>query len=146
MKNEKGITLISLITYLVFLSFAISMLLIMTRNVSVGTSSMYDSAKGVGSFNSFNTYFVQDVKNSESANVTKDSNGNIRITLSNGNIYTYVTNEKTIYRNSIKISTNITDFEATYNNDSKKNIVIKIVVGDSDSYLYGKKIRYIFKY
>ena len=146
MKNEKGITLVSLIIYLIFLSFSISMLLIMTRDISFGTTSIYDSAQGVGSFNSFNTSFIQDVKSSESCKVEKDSNGNIRITLSNGSIYTYVTNEKTIYRNSIKISTNISEFEVTYNDESKKNIVVKITIGDSKTYLYGKKIRYVFKY
>ena len=125
MKNEKGITLVSLIIYLIFLSFSISMLLIMTRDISFGTTSIYDSAQGVGSFNSFNTSFIQDVKSSESCKVEKDSNGNIRITLSNGSIYTYVTNEKTIYRNSIKISTNISEFEVTYNDESKKKYCCK---------------------
>lgn len=146
MKNEKGITLMALTLYLIFVAFIIMLLFSLTKNITSGTSSISQSTAGVGSFNSFNTNFVIDVKNSDTATVETDANNNIRISLTNGSIYTFVKEEQTIYRNSVKIAKNITNFSAEVEEGTKDNIIVRITVGNEQSYSYGKAIRYVFKY
>ncbi|MBR3325159.1 MAG: hypothetical protein IKG14_03850 [Clostridia bacterium] len=96
-------------------------------------------------FNKFNLNFIKDVKSNTDANVS--SNGDmVKIILENGVNYTYVLNEKAIYRDKTKIAEKINVFSAQKTTINGKT-VLKIRIGTGkENTDFGKTINYVLKY
>lgn len=148
MKNEKGITLTALVIYVIIFSATITL-------VSALSSFIYGNLKELNSdsisseeFNKFNTYFVQDVKESKNVSVQAEENGNVIITLDNGSRYTYSANENAIYRGKVKIARNIIKFNASLMQENNKKLVnINIGTGkDTQNINFEKSIKYVLRY
>ena len=91
-------------------------------------------------------YIIHETDNAD----TDDGYDNIIIGFGDGTIYNYISNEKSIYKNKIKIAKNINYFTAIEQNINNKNVIqIKIGTGkdsgnaDND---FGKTINYVLKY
>ena len=145
MKKENGISLISLIIYILVFSLVIALLAGLSSyiygNLDVVNSGNYSSEE----FNKFNINFIKEVKNNKDANISIN-NGNIKIVFENGVNFTYVQSEKSIYRNKVKIAEKILDFSAEKDTINKKAVIkIKIGTGKNDID-FGKNINYVLKY
>lgn len=103
MKNQKGVTLISLIVYIIVLTIVISILSMVSQSFFYNIKYVTERGKYVSEFNKFNMYFIKDVKNNKDIlECTKN-----RVILEDGTVYTYESKEQSIYRNKVKICNNI---------------------------------------
>ena len=148
MNSEKGVTLSSLIIYVIVFSLILGLLVPMTTymygNISKVGSDSYSSEE----FNKFNINFIKDVKENDDARVEKSGN-NVKIVFVNGINYNYIANEKAIYRDKVKIASKISTFDAekiVENKTIDKNVLkVKIGTGTKDTD-FGKTIKYVLKY
>ena len=99
MKNEKGITLMTIIIYVIAVFALLGTISVLTnffhKNVQVVTSESILEAE----YNKFNMQFLDDIKKEGNKIQTINSN---YISFSNGSVYT-ISNNK-IYRNSVAIA------------------------------------------
>ena len=129
MKSEKGLTLSSVIVYI------IGMLIMATV---IGTITIYfynnlvnasDVSKASIEYAKFNIHFLDDVKqrNNKVANI--DNTAGL-IQFSNGASYFYINNS--IYKDNIKICDGITHFEITPPNPQNTKQIIGILMSIDD--------------
>ncbi len=126
MKNNKGITLISLITYIIGLT-------IMLAIIATLTSFFYKNVKGkdinsdTTQYTKFSSIFLEEINNKNNTVVSCKSlsDGTSYIIFSSGNQYTFDKNSSSIYKNKFKICEDIDmcDFSYTYV-DSKYKIKV----------------------
>ena len=126
MKNNKGITLISLITYIIGLTIVLAL-------IATLTSFFYKniSAKDINSdttqYTKFSSIFIEETNNKKNSVISCQSmtDGISYIVFSSGNQYTFDENSKSIYKNNFKICDNveICDFSYTFV-DSKYKIKV----------------------
>lgn len=154
MKNEKGITLTSLVIYVLIFSATIALLASLSNYIYGNLNKISSEELSSEEFNKFNTYFVEDVKSNSNATISGDTGtGDIIIKFSNNSIYTYKKSEKAIYKNKEKIARNIVDFTAALKSVSatgskaKNTIEVKIKTGKDESKpVFEKTINYVCKY
>ena len=143
MKNQKGITLISLIMYIVLLVIVTAMLATVSSMFFSNTKYLTDSSKYASEFNKFNMYFIEDVKNNKDVYSISEK----EIIFEDGTVYTYKNqnNDNGIYRNKIKICSNIgyCGFKKI-EEDNKKIINVHIVVNGSK--LFETANNYVLRY
>lgn len=108
MKSEKGITLTSLIIYL-------GVTLVVVTTIATFTSFFVSNMDEVRAqedyapeFNKFSMFFIGDVKNNRTAEVTAT-----QVEFADGTIYQYNADEKAVYRNSTKIAEKVDSFSFT---------------------------------
>ncbi len=125
MKTEKGITLISILIYVIAMVIVIAVIASLTgyfyTNIDINTESQDISKQ----YTKFNSFFTDDIN--KSGNIIIDSDiesENPYIVFANKNQYTFIKNNKAIYFNRIKIATNIDKctFETQIKNG--KNVII----------------------
>lgn len=144
MKSQKGITLISLIIYIVVLLIVIGTLSIISKHFYSNTSYITDMGKYVSEFNKFNMYFVEDVKNNSDLYSIEEN----KIVFEDGTIYTYYNGE--IYRNKVELCSNINTCifekreEKDDNNFVKKIINVKLSI--KGSRVFETQNDYVLKY
>ena len=106
MKNEKGITLISLIIYLIILTVFIAIVANMTRSFYSNVSEFEEGTESAVSVLKFNMYFLNDIKK-ENASVKEINNDHIKISYKNGegiNVVTqYSIQDHALFKDKIKI-------------------------------------------
>lgn len=142
MKSQKGITILSLTVYVIVFAIVIGI-------ISTITSFFYKDVKGIivdinpiTEFTTFNSYFVDEV-NHNNLKVTQcgSENNQNYIVFSNGVQYTYVSANKGIYKNKIKICRDISGctFEQKIE-EGKTIITVKLQAGNEE-----KVINYTLK-
>lgn len=146
MKKESGITLISLILYIVLICIAIATLGIISDLFYSNVGYIKENSKNVSEYNKFNMYFIEDVKNNKTTySVTDD-----QIIFEDGTVYTYKADtDNSIYRNKVKICTNIAycnfSESKTLINDITKNIIqVKMAIKGSN--LFETTNEYVLRY
>ena len=126
MRNNKGITMISLITYIIGLTIVLAL-------IATLTSFFYKniSAKDINSdttqYTKFSSTFLEETNNKKNSVIDCKpiTDGVSYIIFSSGNQYTFDENSKSIYKNNFKICDNveICDFSYTFV-DSKYKIKV----------------------
>ena len=74
MKTQKGVTLLSLILYMIALSIVIAMLGTISQLFFANTQYITENSKYVAEFNKFNMYFIEDVKKNKNTKEVTDNN------------------------------------------------------------------------
>lgn len=148
LKSEKGITLTTLVIYIIVLMAALGILATISKFFYNNIILVKDSAKYASEFDKFNASIVGDVKENKQAIV---DTLNKTITFESGVTYIYKPEDKGIYRDKVKIATNVDSFSVsqktiTVNNVDKQIISVKIVIGNSTKTLINKSIDYTLKY
>ena len=116
MKSEKGVTLISVIIYVIAMLIIIAVITVLTSyfytNVDINSASEDLNQQ----YTKFNSYFTEEVnrKGNKILEIGETQNNEEEgpqkyIIFSSGNQYTYVPANQGIYMNTVKISENITD-------------------------------------
>lgn len=125
MKTEKGVTLISVLVYVIAMVIVIAVISALTgyfySNVDINTESQDISKQ----YTKFNSFFTEDINKSGNIIIDSDTESeNPYIVFANKNQYTFIKNNKAIYFNRIKIATNIEKctFETQIKNG--KNVII----------------------
>lgn len=145
MKNEKGITLFSLIIYVLLFSIILGCLVTLSSYIYGNLDKVNSESYSSEEFNKFNVNFIKDVKNNNDANVSSDSN-NTLIVFQDGVNYNYISSEKAIYRNKVKIADKIIGFTAENKTINNKSVIqISITTGKNERG-FAKTINYVYKY
>lgn len=134
MKSEKGITLTSLVIYIVVATLIISTMAVLSTFFFNNINLVKDQDKYAPEFNKFVMFFVEDVKSNKKATVT-----NNQVIFADGDTYTYNSNEQKIYRNDTVIAKNVELASFTLaqetsdkNNTTKNIITVRFVIKDFD--------------
>lgn len=106
MKNQKGITLVSLILYVVVMTIVIAVMSSIISSFYKNTDTMQGNVGEIVEFSKFNNYFLKEVK---TKNNKVDRIDTSYILFSSGNSFSISNNA--IYYNSIKICNNVQSME-----------------------------------
>lgn len=153
MKQEKGVTLIILVIYVILFSVVMGLLATLSNYIYNNLHYVNDASVDVSEFNKFNMYFVEDVKSNKQVEV-KDTINNqgkkvLQIVFEDGDIYNYIEEEKSIYKNKQKIAKDIQSFTAqSFKTQDEKKIYISvnIKIGAKEETNYSKDLNYVLKY
>ncbi len=146
MKSEKGITLTSLVIYVIIATILISSLALLSSFFFSNMSLVKAQDQYAPEFNKFCMFFIGDVKNNKSATVT-----DTQVVFEDGTKYEYKESEKAIYRNDKKIAKRIqsikfTSLEEGYKvgNTTKQTITVNISIGSKKT--FDDSIEFTLKY
>ncbi len=149
MKSEKGITLTSLVIYVIVATIAIGSISLISTSFFSNMNLIKDQNSYAPEFNDFNMFFIQDVKNNKDAKVEES-----KITFEDGTVYQYSASERAIYRDDKKVTENVgsisfTRAEIKPSEDSKRSttkitITVTLSIGQDNS--FNKSIEYTLKY
>lgn len=141
MKQEKGVTLISVTIYVLVVLVVVSIISVITSFYYSNIVYVGDSGKNTADYTKFNTYFLQETqkKGNRVQEIAEDGS---YIIFSSGNKYTYQDN--CIYQNHIRICENVTNAAFKFERYYDKNIVsVFLVIGDNAE--YSKTTEYVLK-
>ena len=132
MKTEKGVTLISVLVYVIAMVIVIAVIASLTgyfySNVDINMESQDISKQ----YTKFNSFFTEEINKSGNIVIDSDTESeNPYIVFANKNQYTFIKQNKAIYLNQVKIATNIEEctFETKIKN-GKSIIIVKIKAND----------------
>ena len=120
LKNEKGITLVKLLGYIILARLIITMLTAISSTFRNKSNNFKNSTGYETEFDKINVQFLKEAKTGNNFIDVNNIDEN-KIAFTNGNIYTYSKEDKAIYlNNNIKIASNITDFSFYMSIENKK--------------------------
>ena len=128
MKKEKGVTLISVIVYVIGLLIVVGIISTLTgyfyKNVNINT----ENTEITKQFTKFNSYFTSEINEKDiyikDAQISGESpNITSYIAFSNGVTYTFSEENKSIYRNKIKICESVDRCLFSYDFIEQKYVV-----------------------
>lgn len=131
MKNNNGITLTSLIIYIIGMTIMVATIATLTsffyKNIDIGSVNT-DTIQ----YTKFSSIFLEEIDRQDNSVIDckELTNGISYIVFSSGNQYTFNEESKSIYKNNIKICNNIEkcDFSYTFI-DSKYNVKVNFKSG-----------------
>jgi len=146
MKSEKGVTLTALVVYMIVFMIVLSIMSTISAHFYKNIAGIKNSPQYIAEFNKFSMFFINDIKKNSFATI---QDGNKQITLEDGTIYSYKSNEQAIYRGDTKIAQKVqmlefTSSEVKVSNTTKQIIKVKISIGDKNEFT--KEIEYVLKY
>ena len=111
MKSEKGITLTSLVIYVIGITIIFAVVANLTIYFNKNSRTIEYTTNNSEQITRLNQYLINDTKK-ENAQIT-EANENIIIIQANGETikYTYDKNSKGIYRNKVKIANDVQSLE-----------------------------------
>lgn len=131
MKEEKGITLISLIAYIIILLVVISIVTLATNSFVNNMDGVEEDTRGMAEVNKFDVAFLKDLKQ-EGVSVYQISEDNNKLVLEyqDGKDIQYIWDHDTIYRidngkENVKICQNIEKFKVE---EGEEKLIITIQV------------------
>jgi len=144
MKSQKGITLTSLVIYIVVATIVISTMAVVSSFFFSNMDLIKNKDQYAIEFNKFNMFFVNDIK----SNKIVEINGN-KLTFPDGTIYEYNSEQKVIYRNNTQIAKQIQEVTFTagthkVSNTTKNLITVNLSIGKEKK--FQKEIEYVLKY
>ena len=104
MKEQKGITLVSLIIYIIVMIIVIAVMGTMATQFYENTNEVQQDTEDILQFSKFNTYFLKEIKTIGNKVDTIDENGTY-IVFSTGNCFVF--SNGSIYYNDIEICKNV---------------------------------------
>lgn len=141
MKNNKGVTLTSLVIYIVLITVVMAIVMRITTHFSNNMENMADVSFET-EFNKLNLYLLDESKKTN--NRIQEIKDGTQITFSNGNKYFYNAENKTIYLNgNIKVCENVETclFEKKTSENGKEVISLTITINETTKttdYVMGK--------
>ena len=134
MKSEKGVTLVSLIIYIIGLTAAIVMITVVSSFFYKNIDTSGDTINSMVEYTKFNSYFTEQINKKNIEVVNCDSNC---IVFSDGSQYTFIQENKGIYFGNIKIIRNVENCNFEYieavADDQKDTIKVRISFIDSET-------------
>lgn len=124
MKNNKGITLVSLLLYVCVMSIVLSTISLITAEFYNNTEDIQENVQEIIEFNKFNSYFLKEIK---TKNNKIDTVGNDYILFTTGNFFKI--DGEIIYFNDVKVCEKVKDMNVSvYDNGDKRNAIMEITL------------------
>lgn len=139
MKNQKGITLVSLLVYIIVMIIIIGGLSTISYNFFRNTQALEVDTEDIVEFSNFNEYFIKEIKkaNNKIDNISEDGT---YIVFTDGN--SFMLNNKSIYYNQIEISKNVNSLKFEYDKDEENNEITDIIKVSVEYSNYSKQMKY----
>lgn len=139
MKNQKGITLVSLLVYIIVMIIIIGGLSIISDNFYRNTQALEVDTEDIVEFINFNEYFIKEIKkaNNKIDDISKDGT---YIVFTDGNLF--MLNNKSIYYNQVEISKNVNSLKFEYDKDEEDNEITNIIKVSVEYSNYSKQMKY----
>lgn len=137
MKSQNGVTLTSLVVYIIAMVVVIGTIATITNYFYGNTSRLNSGTSASKEFTSFNSYFVSQINNHENRviNVSNDSANSSEIIFSSGNQFKFIkengSNKGAIYYNKILICRDVSACQFTYTEETKNVNVTMTIAGKS---------------
>ncbi len=131
MKNERGITTSSVIIYVIVVLVVLATLATISTYFHKQIETAIFKEKSAKNFTTFMSYFAQDIQE-EGNGITNDNIKNqetAKIKFTNGNQYNYSLENKSIYKNNVKIADDVEycSFTIDTNIPNKKSITLNFI-------------------
>ena len=142
MKSNKGITLTSLVVYVVGMTIIFAIIANITIYFRQNIRTIENTSDNSVQFTRLNEYLVNDIK--EDVKIIIEEDNKLILNESNGDIIIYTILEDGIYRNKVKICNNIE--EATFTKDiiyDKTKLKVYIKIGEKET--FEKTMEYTIK-
>lgn len=139
MKNEKGITLSSLVIYIIVMIMVIGVMTRVSLIFYNNTENLNDNTKDIIEFNNFNNYFVKEIKiaNNKIDTIAEDG---AYILFDTGNSFSLKNNE--IFYNDLEIAKNVKNINFKYYTNSEGIEEKDIITVNVEFNNYSKQINY----
>ena len=136
MKNQKGITLVSLVIYVIVMLIVIGVMSSIINNFYKNTDAIQGNVEEVVKFNKFNNYFLKEVK---TKNNQVDNVSDSYILFTSGNSFSI--SDNVIYYNNIEICDEVQSMEITLgeNGDGVDKTIVNVSITFSN---FSKSISY----
>ena len=120
MKSQKGITLISVTIYIIGLTIAIAVVTVLSSYFSKNIDTGITNIESYSEYTNFDSFFSQEVNHS---NIKVLECTNSYIVFDNGVQYTFVPENKAIYKDRVKICSKVENCTFNYSIKNGKNVV-----------------------
>ena len=146
MKSQKGITLISVSINVIVLLIMVAMISTISTYFFANYNNVSEKVPTLKEYTNFISYFSQDI-NIKGIRVllcetTIDNNIKTSYIIFNNNVqYTFLEENRGVYRNKIKIARNVSDCEFLVNNEKNEVTVYISFVGNPET----KEMTYTIK-
>lgn len=139
MKNNKGITLISLAMYVVAFAIIAGIVGTITSFFYTNVTELRDSTNSLGEFEKFNATFLEEVKKKD-IKVVGIENGGRKITFTSGTVISFEQTNEGIYTNNVKICEGVNECIFSIKEDSvKPTIRVYLEIGTD----FAKTLEYV---
>jgi Tfp pilus assembly protein PilE len=127
MKSQKGVTLISLIIYIIVMAIVVAVMATISKYFYTNTSKANNDINAIAEFTKFNNYFTEEI-NHEGIKVLKcettdEDKYESYIVFSNGVQYSFISANEGVYRDKAKICSGVTKCKFSYEVIEGKDIV-----------------------
>lgn len=139
LKSNKGITLTSLIIYIIGMTIIVGIVATLTTVLQNNVNEVEKNSQDIAQILNFNMYFLEDVKK-ENNKIVKIEDNLQQITFLTGNTYTF--SGDAIYYNNVKICENIKNVKFELVPESNN---IKVLIQTNSSPAFEKTIEYTVK-
>lgn len=130
MKTCKGITMISILIYIIAMLIVMGIIATVTSFFYTNIINVEDSSNNLSEITKFNMFFLQEVKDTNNDIIKYTSTS---IAFLTGNTFTFQDNS--IYLNSNKICENVKQFSLNVEEiNNKKAITVLITIGENLEY------------
>ena len=123
MKKEQGVTLISLMVYVIVSSMILLVMTVIIHQFYQNADNLEAKTEDILAWNKFNTYFIKEIK--QPNNAVDTINGNY-ILFATGNSFSLLSDK--LYYNNTKICDNVVSFGISkqVNEDNILNVTLQI--------------------
>jgi len=138
MKQQKGITLMSLVIYVAVMLVIIGIMSAITTDFSKNMDTVQGNVQEIVEFSKFNNYFLKEVKTTNNK-VDHISEDNTYILFTTGNSFSILDNK--IYFNKIKICEQVQEMQITFgqNGDEVDKSIVNVTLNFKN---FNKSISY----
>lgn len=126
MKKENGITMLSLIIYVLLMIFVVAAISNITASFYKNVNDFDTESESAVAYSKFNMFFLNDIKKDNIE--IEDYKDNYIILALNGEEIQYSIQNNALYRNKVKICENVNNASITVNDGNK--ITINLKIGD----------------
>lgn len=139
MKSQKGITLISLTVYIIVMVIVVAIISVISTYFYTNVNSISNTINPMTEYTKFNSFFSDEVNHN---NIKVLECKEDYIVFDNGVQYTFVGENKGIYRDKVKIVSDVESCTFEYKiNNGKNVVVVSLQIGTAKE----KSIEYTLK-
>lgn len=129
MKRQNGVTLISLTIYVIIMTIVVAVISMISSYFYTNTSSLLGNMNTLTQYTKFNSFFAEEI-NKENIKVLECKSN--YIVFDNGVQFTYIAQNNGIYKDKVKITSNVEDCEFAYQIQNGKDVVtVKLTMDGS---------------
>lgn len=139
MKKQNGITLTSLVIYIIVMILVIGVMTRVSLMFYNNTENLNENTKDIIEFNNFNNYFVKEIKTANN-NVNSIAEDGTYILFDTGNSFSL--KNSSIYYNDLEIAKNVKNISFKYYTNSEGKEEKDIITVNAEFNNYSKQMNY----